>query len=225
MRERTPWQFSSGKGKEWRTLLMMEQGGIENGDGKINRAVVALSEEAQSRTKGEQNGGGGLKWKGWEAKINWSHISQLELSQKSIWELRLMPGLGVEQALTVACGWFWYWLEGVLAKTRSKHCERSPRSKQSLWRKIFCPWAHLNFRQKLTVKISYDTTTSFHLFRIPLQVFFPSAWGLWVRSPYAISTYIISLWFSWSITANTFWVIDYDPVCCNYFIPMIILWF
>lgn len=40
---------------------MMEQGGIENGDGKINRAVVALSEEAQSRTKGEQNGGGGLK--------------------------------------------------------------------------------------------------------------------------------------------------------------------
>lgn len=39
---------------------MMRQGRKENVDGKINRALVTSSEEAQSRgEKGEQRGGGG----------------------------------------------------------------------------------------------------------------------------------------------------------------------
>ena len=31
---------------------------------------------------------------------------------------------------------------------------------------------HFNFRQKLSVKISYDATASFQLFKIPLQILF-----------------------------------------------------
>lgn len=32
--------------------------------------------------------------------------------------------------------------------------------------------AHFNFRQRLSVKISYDATASFHLFKIPPQILF-----------------------------------------------------
>lgn len=122
-----PEEVSSDRGWAGRTRLSTSRAEWKTRRRK-NRVAATFpedltSEEGQGRKKGERRGGGGWRWREWEAQINWLAF-WLELCSEK--HLRWLSTLNVEKTLITACIWLWHTGE-VLAETRRKCWERSPR--------------------------------------------------------------------------------------------------
>ena len=147
---------------EWKTLRRKNRVPV------TSPKNLTSPEEGQGRKKGERRGGGGWRWGEWEAKINWLDF-WLELCPEK--HLRWLWTPNVEKTLITACIWLWHrpekcWLKPGATVDRGhpgqgSHCEENALHA-----------ARFNFRQRLFVKISYDATASFNLFKIPLQILF-----------------------------------------------------
>ena len=147
---------------EWKTLRRKNRVPV------TSPKDVTSPEEGQGRKKGERRGGGGWRWGEWEAKINWLDF-WLELCPEK--HLRWLWTANVEKTLITACIWLWHQLEKCWLKPGA-NVDRGHPGQGNHREENALHAARFNFRQRLFVKISYDATASFNLFKIPLQILF-----------------------------------------------------